>query len=58
MYIVLFRSIRKAIKGEGQGWGILKRTGNVVALEKPLQSGRQISTTNTADSPILPRSSG
>jgi len=30
----------------------------VVALEKPLQSGRQISTTNTADSPILPRSSG
>jgi cellulose synthase/poly-beta-1,6-N-acetylglucosamine synthase-like glycosyltransferase/spore germination protein YaaH/peptidoglycan/xylan/chitin deacetylase (PgdA/CDA1 family) len=29
MYIVLFRSIRKAIKGELQNWGVLKRTGNV-----------------------------
>ncbi len=29
MYVVLFRSIRKAIKGETQNWGILKRTGNV-----------------------------
>jgi cellulose synthase/poly-beta-1,6-N-acetylglucosamine synthase-like glycosyltransferase/spore germination protein YaaH/peptidoglycan/xylan/chitin deacetylase (PgdA/CDA1 family) len=28
MYIILFRSIFKAIKGEGQGWGVLKRTGN------------------------------
>ncbi|MEJ0103342.1 MAG: glycosyltransferase [Bacteroidota bacterium] len=53
MYVVLFRSIRKAIKGEGQGWGIMKRTGNVATLENPLQGGRQISTTNTADSPIL-----
>ena len=53
MYIVLFRSIRRAIKGEVQGWGILKRTGNVTAVEKPLQGSRQISTTNTTDSPIL-----
>jgi len=29
MYVVLFRSIRKAIKGETQSWGVLKRTGNV-----------------------------
>ena len=29
MYVVLFRSIRKIIKGEGQGWGVLKRTGHV-----------------------------
>lgn len=29
MYFILFKAIRKAIKGEGQGWGILKRTGNV-----------------------------
>ncbi len=29
MYIVLFRSIQKAIKGETQSWGVLKRTGNV-----------------------------
>ena len=29
MYIILFKAIRKAIKGESQGWGILKRTGNV-----------------------------
>lgn len=33
MYIVLFRAIRRAIKGEGQGWGNLKRTGNVVLNE-------------------------
>lgn len=29
MYVVLFRSIRKALKGELEGWGVLKRTGNV-----------------------------
>jgi cellulose synthase/poly-beta-1,6-N-acetylglucosamine synthase-like glycosyltransferase/spore germination protein YaaH/peptidoglycan/xylan/chitin deacetylase (PgdA/CDA1 family) len=29
MLVVLFRSIRKAIKGELQNWGVLKRTGNV-----------------------------
>lgn len=29
MYIVLFKAMRKAIKGENQGWGALKRTGNV-----------------------------
>jgi len=29
MLVVLFRSLRKAIKGELQHWGVLKRTGNV-----------------------------
>ena len=29
MYIVLFRSYKKAIKGELQQWGVLKRTGKV-----------------------------
>jgi cellulose synthase/poly-beta-1,6-N-acetylglucosamine synthase-like glycosyltransferase/spore germination protein YaaH/peptidoglycan/xylan/chitin deacetylase (PgdA/CDA1 family) len=29
MYIVLFRAFRRAIKGELQNWGVLKRTGNV-----------------------------
>ncbi len=29
MYVILFKAIRKAIKGETQGWGVLKRTGNV-----------------------------
>lgn len=29
MYVVLFRSIRKALRGELEGWGALKRTGNV-----------------------------
>jgi cellulose synthase/poly-beta-1,6-N-acetylglucosamine synthase-like glycosyltransferase len=29
MYVVLFRSYRKAIKGELQAWGVLKRTGTV-----------------------------
>lgn len=32
MYVVLFKSFRKAIKGEMQQWGILKRTGNVAEL--------------------------
>lgn len=29
MYYILFKSFSKAIKGELQGWGALKRTGNV-----------------------------
>ncbi len=29
MYVILFKSLRKAIKGETQGWGTLRRTGNV-----------------------------
>jgi peptidoglycan-N-acetylglucosamine deacetylase len=29
MYVVLFRSYKRAIKGELQTWGVLKRTGNV-----------------------------
>jgi cellulose synthase/poly-beta-1,6-N-acetylglucosamine synthase-like glycosyltransferase len=34
MYYVLFKSMRKALKGELSGWGVLKRTGNV-KVEKP-----------------------
>jgi len=30
MYYVLFKSVRRALKGELSGWGALKRTGNVV----------------------------
>lgn len=33
MYVILFRAIKKAIKGESQGWGILKRTGNVKSIQ-------------------------
>ena len=33
MYYVLFKSIRKALKGEMSGWGVLKRTGNVSVKE-------------------------
>ena len=29
MYIVLFRSLKKALKGELTSWGTLKWTGNV-----------------------------
>ena len=36
MMVVLFRSIKKAIKGELQHWGILKRTGNMYQREAPL----------------------
>jgi len=32
MYIVLFKSFKKAIKGELQTWGVLKRSGNVADL--------------------------
>ncbi|MFN8250464.1 MAG: glycosyltransferase [Ferruginibacter sp.] len=32
MYYILFKSFNKAIKGELQGWGVLKRTGNVKEL--------------------------
>ena len=33
MMIVLFRSYRRAIKGELQHWGVLKRTGNVKDID-------------------------
>ena len=36
MYYILFKSIRKALKGELSGWGVLKRTGNVKMKEKAL----------------------
>jgi cellulose synthase/poly-beta-1,6-N-acetylglucosamine synthase-like glycosyltransferase/spore germination protein YaaH/peptidoglycan/xylan/chitin deacetylase (PgdA/CDA1 family) len=38
MYVVLYRSIREAIKGEVQGWGILKRTGNAVLAKSPVKT--------------------
>ena len=34
MYYVLFKSIRKALKGELSGWGALKRTGNVIVKKE------------------------
>lgn len=34
MYWVLFKSIRRALKGELSGWGVLKRTGTVT-MKKP-----------------------
>ncbi len=33
MYWVLFKSIRRALKGELSSWGVLKRTGNVKVKE-------------------------
>jgi cellulose synthase/poly-beta-1,6-N-acetylglucosamine synthase-like glycosyltransferase/peptidoglycan/xylan/chitin deacetylase (PgdA/CDA1 family)/spore germination protein YaaH len=33
MYYVLFKSIRRALKGELSGWGVLKRSGNVTVKE-------------------------
>jgi hypothetical protein len=29
MYYILFKSLRRAVKGQHSGWGNLKRTGNV-----------------------------
>lgn len=34
MYYILFKAIRRAISGELQSWGVMKRTGNV-AIEIP-----------------------
>ena len=34
MYYILFKALSKAMKGELQGWGVLKRTGNVTMNEK------------------------
>ncbi|MEP7259503.1 MAG: hypothetical protein ABI687_13970, partial [Flavitalea sp.] len=36
MYVILFRAIKNAIKGRAQGWGSLKRTGNVKQLKTEL----------------------
>ena len=35
MYVVLFKAMSKAIKGESQGWGALKRTGSVKQMPMP-----------------------
>jgi peptidoglycan-N-acetylglucosamine deacetylase len=32
MYVVIIKSIIKAIKGETQEWGAMKRTGNVESI--------------------------
>lgn len=34
MTVILYRSLRKALKGELQYWGVLKRTGNVKGVER------------------------
>jgi poly-beta-1,6 N-acetyl-D-glucosamine synthase len=33
MYVILFKALRRAIKGESQSWGVLTRTGNVETLK-------------------------
>ncbi|WP_343695441.1 polysaccharide deacetylase family protein [Flavobacterium sp.] len=33
MYVILFRALRRAIKGESQSWGVLTRTGNVATVK-------------------------
>ena len=38
MYYILFKSYRKAFKGELQHWGVLKRTGNVREVETVVSS--------------------
>ncbi len=38
MYYVLIKSVRRALKGELSGWGVLKRTGNVGAKKKALRA--------------------
>ncbi|MBL4678684.1 MAG: glycosyltransferase [Mucilaginibacter sp.] len=39
MYYILFKSIRKALKGELGTWGVLKRTGNVQMKKGELVGG-------------------
>jgi poly-beta-1,6 N-acetyl-D-glucosamine synthase len=43
MYVVLFRALKRAIRGETQDWGVLKRTGNV---KQVMALSTQISTAN------------
>jgi cellulose synthase/poly-beta-1,6-N-acetylglucosamine synthase-like glycosyltransferase len=38
MYYILFKSIRRALKGELSGWGVLKRTGNVSVKDKAVRA--------------------
>jgi cellulose synthase/poly-beta-1,6-N-acetylglucosamine synthase-like glycosyltransferase/peptidoglycan/xylan/chitin deacetylase (PgdA/CDA1 family)/spore germination protein YaaH len=38
MYYVLFKALRRAMKGEMSGWGVLKRTGNVKVKKKALET--------------------
>ncbi|MBE7171923.1 MAG: glycosyltransferase [Williamsia sp.] len=38
MWFVLYKSFVKAIKGEFQNWGVLKRTGNVKDILQPQQT--------------------
>jgi cellulose synthase/poly-beta-1,6-N-acetylglucosamine synthase-like glycosyltransferase/peptidoglycan/xylan/chitin deacetylase (PgdA/CDA1 family) len=49
MYVILFRSIARAIKGEGQGWGVLKRTGNAQLPD----SGKTIFYKNKTDNTVI-----
>ena len=36
MYIVYFKALGRAIKGEMQAWGVLKRTGNVKEVDEEM----------------------
>src|SRR5882672_7485645 len=38
MWYVLFKAFRRAIKGELQHWGVLKRTGNVKDIMTPART--------------------
>ena len=38
MYYILFKSVRRALKGELSGWGVLKRTGNVKVKDKAVKA--------------------
>jgi cellulose synthase/poly-beta-1,6-N-acetylglucosamine synthase-like glycosyltransferase len=38
MYYILFKSVRRALKGELSGWGVLKRTGNVKLKDKAVRA--------------------
>ena len=38
MWFVLFKTFRRAIKGELQNWGVLKRTGNVKEIMSPARA--------------------
>jgi len=43
MYYVLFKSVRRAVKGELSGWGALKRTGNVIIKKEELAKSEVVS---------------
>jgi cellulose synthase/poly-beta-1,6-N-acetylglucosamine synthase-like glycosyltransferase len=52
MYVILYKSYIKALKGELMGWGVLKRTGNINKNSNKNQSNNQNNNQNDNNNSI------